>query len=242
RLRILIDGVTPVSSCPNHMNPPLSYLDPTQVESIRVWAGITPVSVGGDSIGGTIAVESAAPAFAAPGQELLTQGRVGTFYQTNGDGWRGHLSTTLASENLSLNYSGAFATANNYQAGGDFKTFRETGRPGHLLPLDEVGSTAYEVQNHLLSLAVKQENHVLEAKFGYQEIPNQGYPNQRMDMVDDTERRLQLRYLGKFGWGRLEAIGYHETVDHTMDFGADKQFIYGAAPGIVAPGMPMKTD
>ena len=242
RLRILIDGVTPVSSCPNHMNPPLSYLDPTQVESIRVWAGITPVSVGGDSIGGTIAVESAAPAFAAPGQELLTQGRVGTFYQSNGDGWRGHLSTTLASENLSLNYSGAFATANNYQAGGDFKTFRETGRPGHLLPLDEVGSTAYEVQNHLLSLAVKQENHVLEAKFGYQEIPNQGYPNQRMDMVDDTERRLQLRYLGKFGWGRLEAIGYHETVDHTMDFGADKQFIYGAAPGIVAPGMPMKTD
>lgn len=242
RIRVLLDGISPVASCPNHMNPPLSYLDPSQVESIRVWAGLTPVSVGGDSIGGTIAVESASPVFAAPGQETLTKGRFGTFYQSNGDGFRGQAATTLASENLSLNYSGAFATANNYDAGGDFKTLRETGRPGHLLPRDEVGSSAYEVQNHLLGVAVKQENHLFEAKLGYQEIPDQGYPNQRMDMVDDTERRFQLRYLGEFGWGSLETVGYHETVDHTMNFGADKQFVYGAAPGIVAPGMPMKTD
>ena len=58
RLRILVDGMSLISACPNHMNPPLSYLDPAQVESIKVWAGLTPVSVGGDAIGGTIAVES----------------------------------------------------------------------------------------------------------------------------------------------------------------------------------------
>jgi iron complex outermembrane receptor protein len=242
RLRILLDGMSPVSSCPNHMNPPLSYLDPAQVESIQVWAGVTPVSLGGDSIGGTIAVKSAAPVFAAPGQDTLLQGRVGSSYRSNGDGFRTDAGMTLATSNLSLSYSGAFSTANNYDAGGDFKTFRETGRPGRQLPLDEVGSTAYEVQNHLLGLAAQFDNHLLEAKFGYQEIPHQGYPNQRMDMVDDTERRLLLRYLGDFGWGSLEASAYRETVDHYMNFGEDRQFFYGALPGVVAPGMPMQTD
>ena len=242
RVRILLDGMSLTSSCPNHMNPPLSYLDPTQVESIQVWAGLTPVSVGGDSIGGTIAVKSAAPEFAAPGQDTLLKGRVGSSYRSNGDGFRTDAGTTLATSNLSLNYSGAFSTANNYDAGGDFKTFRETGRSGQLLPLDEVGSTAYEVQNHLLGLAAQFDNHLLEAKFGYQEIPHQGYPNQRMDMVDDTERRLSLRYLGDFGWGSLEASAYREAVDHYMNFGEDRQFFYGAPPGVVAPGMPMQTD
>ncbi|MGB5145917.1 MAG: TonB-dependent receptor, partial [Porticoccaceae bacterium] len=242
RLHILLDGMSSVSSCPNHMNPPLSYLDPAQVESIQVWAGVTPVSLGGDSIGGTIAVKSAAPVFAAPGQDTLLQGRVGSSYRSNGDGFRTDAGMTLATSNLSLSYSGAFSTANNYDAGGNFKDFRETGRPGRRLSRDEVGSTDYEVQNHLLGLAARFDNHLLEVKFGYQEIPHQGYPNQRMDMVDDTERRLLLRYLGDFGWGSLEATAYRETVDHYMDFGPDKQFVYGAAPGVVAPGMPMQTD
>lgn len=36
RLRILVDGMSLISACPNHMNPPLSYLDPSQIKSIKV--------------------------------------------------------------------------------------------------------------------------------------------------------------------------------------------------------------
>ncbi len=61
RIRIQVDGMDLMAACPNHMNSALSYIDPTRVESITVFAGITPVSVGGDSLGGTIAVKSAAP-------------------------------------------------------------------------------------------------------------------------------------------------------------------------------------
>ena len=43
-----------ISHCGNHMNPPLSYIDPSSVASVKVHAGITPVSIGGDSIAGTI--------------------------------------------------------------------------------------------------------------------------------------------------------------------------------------------
>ncbi|MDD3484113.1 TonB-dependent receptor plug domain-containing protein, partial [Azovibrio restrictus] len=43
RLRIKVDGMDLVASCPNHMNPPLSYVDPSEVERIQVYAGIAPV-------------------------------------------------------------------------------------------------------------------------------------------------------------------------------------------------------
>ncbi|HEY8334880.1 MAG TPA: TonB-dependent receptor plug domain-containing protein, partial [Tardiphaga sp.] len=82
RLRIKVDGMDLVSACPNHMNSPLSYLDPTAVARIAVYAGVTPVSVGGDSIGGTIVVESAPAQFAAPGQTRVT-GEAGAFYRSN---------------------------------------------------------------------------------------------------------------------------------------------------------------
>ena len=60
RLRLQIDGMDLYAACPNHMNTPLSYLDPGQVERVRVWAGIAPVSAGGDAIGGVVAAETPA--------------------------------------------------------------------------------------------------------------------------------------------------------------------------------------
>ncbi len=37
RLRVTVDGMDLIASCPNHMNPPLSYLDPTNVGSLKVY-------------------------------------------------------------------------------------------------------------------------------------------------------------------------------------------------------------
>jgi iron complex outermembrane receptor protein len=231
RLRVKIDGMDLIASCPNHMNPPLSYLDPSNVGTLKVYAGITPVSVGGDSIGGTIVADTRAPEFAQPGQGVLTKGEVGGFYRSNGDAFGGNLAATLATENFNLTYTGSSAQSDNYKAGGDFKRSTVTGVSGHTLALDEVGSTAYETRNHTVGFAMKGGNHLLEAKFGYQEVPYQLYPNQRMDMLDNEQKRFNLRYLGQFDWGSLEARAYTEQVDHMMDFGADKRFWYGAASG-----------
>jgi iron complex outermembrane recepter protein len=237
RLRIQVDGMDLIASCPNHMNPALSYIDPSQVGAIKVYAGITPVSAGGDSIGGSISVESRAPEFAAPGQAPISKGEVGTFYRSNNNARGLNLSATYATETFNISYSAATAKADNYTAGGDFKTSTTTGRAGHTLPLDEVGSSAYETRNQTLGLAFKNDNHLFEAKFGVQDMPYQLYPNQRMDLLKNDQTSVNLRYLGQFDWGALEARVYHETVEHTMDFGADKQFQYGTAPG-----MPMNTE
>ncbi len=206
RLRTKVDGMDLAASCPNHMNSPLSYIDPTAVASVQVLSGVTPVSVGGDSIGGTIVVDSAAPAFADPGERLM-EGEAGAFYRSNGDNWGGNLSGTFATENLSLNYTGAYAQSDNYKAGGDFKDYKFTGRLGHTLSLDEVGSTAYEATNQSVSAAWKDGGHLLDFTYSYQHIPYEAYPNQRMDMTDNRNDQFNLAYTGDQSWGTLKARG-----------------------------------
>lgn len=231
RIRIKVDGMDLIASCPNHMNPPLSYIDPTNIDNVKVYAGITPVSVGGDSIGGTIIADTKPPLFASSDAAPLLKGEIGAFYRSNNDARGGNLAASYATENISVNYAGAFSKANNYTAGSNFKNSRVTGRIGHTLGLDEVGSTAFETQNHTLGFAAKSGAHLFEAKLGYQNMPEQLYPNQRMDLLDNEQKRINLRYAGDFDWGKLDARAYHEKVEHFMDFGADKRFWYGGASG-----------
>ncbi len=231
RIRIKVDGMDLIASCPNHMNPPLSYIDPTNIDNVKVYAGITPVSVGGDSIGGTIIADTKTPLFASSDAAPLLKGEIGAFYRSNNDARGGNLAASYATENISVNYAGAFSKANNYTAGSNFKNGKATGRIGHTLGLDEVGSTAFETQNHTLGFAAKSGAHLFEAKLGFQNMPEQLYPNQRMDLLDNEQKRINLRYAGDFDWGKLDARAYHEKVEHFMDFGADKRFWYGGASG-----------
>jgi len=231
RLRVKVDGMDLIAACPNHMNPPLSYVDPANVGQLKVYAGITPVSVGGDSIGGTIVAERPDPEFAAAGEGSITKGEAGVFYRSNNDAFGGNLSATHATEAFSIRYNGSWSQADNYTAGDDFKDFTDTGRVGHSLDLDEVGSTAYETENHTLDLAFKTEQDLFEARFNYQDMPEQLYPNQRMDLLENEQKLANLSWTRSFDWGQMEARAYHETVDHFMDFGDDKRFWYGALSG-----------
>ncbi|MCW8884831.1 MAG: TonB-dependent receptor plug domain-containing protein [Motiliproteus sp.] len=226
RLRIKVDGMDLIASCPNHMNPPLSYVNPSNISEIKVFAGIAPVSQSGDSIGSSIVVETAEPEFAPEGQDSLVTGEVGTFYRSNNDAFGANASATYASDSFSIKYSGSWSKANNYSAADDFKTFTASGRTGHELALDEVGSTAYETQDHSLSFAAVTEAGLFEAGIGYQKMPEQLYPNQRMDLLDNEQIRLNFGHTGEFDWGMLETRVYHEKVDHYMNFGGDKQLIY----------------
>lgn len=252
RVRTQVDGMDLLSACGNHMNPPLSYIDPSQVGSVKVFAGITPVSVGGDSIGGTIQVNSPAPEFAQAGQGTLKKGEAGAFYRSNGNAKGGNVSATIASESLSMTYSGSTTESGNYRAGGAFKP----AGPAYANPIqapavavpwlagNEVGSSSYKSENQSLGFALRQDKHLFELKFGLQNIPYQGYPNQRMDMTSNKSEQFNLRYTGQYDWGALQARVYHEHTRHKMDFLGDKEFWYYNAGATVklAGGMPMDTE
>ncbi|MEW6646486.1 MAG: TonB-dependent receptor [Pseudomonadota bacterium] len=260
RLRIKVDGMDLISACGNHMNPPLSYIDPSNVSAATVFAGITPVSVGGDSIGGTILVDSPKPQFAQPGEERLFTGEVGFFYRSNGNAYGDNLKATAASETLSMTFTSSTTEAEDYKAGGDFKTQTYVNDVGdRTLASDEVGSSMYKSTNRSLSLAVRNENHLTELKLGMQDIPYQGWTNQRMDMTGNDSTQFNLSHIAELDWGTVNARAYHERTRHKMQFHDDKLYWYGvsapgsfadsgypcevgASPTGCAAGMPMDTE
>ncbi len=237
RVRVKVDGMDIVAACPNHMNSPLSYIDPTNVAGLKVFSGVTPVSVGGDSIGGSIQVSSAAPEFAKGGQGTLLKGGAGGFYRSNGNAWGGNLSALVAGESLSFSYNGSYAQSGNYKAAREFKPSGYAAMGQAWLDGDVVGSSKFKAWNHEIGLALRLENHLVELKLGLQDVPYEGFPNQRMDMTGNDSKHVNLRYTGQYSWGLFEARAWGERTNHSMNFGDDKQYWYSGT----IPGMPMDT-
>jgi len=232
RLRIKVDGMDLIAACANHMNPPLSYIDPTNVATATVFAGITPVSIGGDSIGSTILVDSARAEFSND-DDILSSGEMGLSYRSNGGVMSGNIEANIANRSFSISYKGSTTEGENYSAGDDFKAAGPAARGRDYLAADEVGSTMFKSTNHSLLMGYKFDDHLVELKLGKQDIPYQGWVNQRMDMTRNDSTQINLSYEGQFDWGALEGRVYSEETRHSMQFYDDKLFWYG--PNNIAP-------
>lgn len=235
RVNVEVDGAEPMAACPNHMNPALATIPPSKVGSVTVYRGITPVSAGGDSIGGAIEVEPAAPAFAESAAEMLATARGGAYFRSNANAVGYDMAGTLASENLHVSYQESNAQAENYTAAKPFKA----GGVGSLLPGGEylagnvVGSSNYDnLHSRSVRVAGRYADHRLALTASLQQVGFEGFPNQRMDMTANESQQLGLRYAGQYGWGDLRADLYGHNTRHAMDMGPDR-FFYGY-------GMPME--
>jgi len=231
RVKIDINGMTLTSACANHMNPPLSYIDRSNIGKITILSGVTPVSLGGDSIGGTISVQTPEPVFAEPGKDILLDGNVSSFYRSNGDAFGGSIAAGVATKNVRLDYTGSHTESMNYSDGNG----------------QVIGSTAYENQNHSAALSFKHDKHMVVIRGGQQHIPFQGFPNQRMDLTNNDSTFGNIMHKGTFDWGNLDSKFYYESTRHSMDIGEDKHNRYldgTASGGAFAPPndrMPMET-
>jgi iron complex outermembrane receptor protein len=235
RLRIQIDGADPVAACPNHMNSPLSYADPSRIESVTVYSGITPVSVGGDSIGGSIQVKSAPPRFATPTDPFFASAMLGSYYRSNGNVFGYTVGATIAGEWVNLTIGQSDSRSENFKAGGNFKPAAPGTEGGPVIPGDVVASSAYHgTIRRTLGLALRIPGHLLQVEAGQQTVGFEGFPNQRMDMTFNDNWQVSVRYTGSFDWGDLEARLSHQDTRHQMDMGPDR-YSYGT-------GMPMDTE
>lgn len=215
RIKIRIDGAETTSACGNHMNAPLSYIDPTQVSAVKVLAGVTPVSLGGDNIGGTVDLRSAQPTFATNSQERIVSGKASIQTRSIDNSLSAGISATTANDRLSLTYSGATTQAKSYKDGNGNKVL----------------DTLYRSDNQSFTVAAQGSGNRWALKAGEQTIPYQGFPNQAMDMVKNHGVFANLGYTGQFGWGALDAKVYWQDTRHAMGFFTQEK------PGT----MPMET-
>jgi iron complex outermembrane receptor protein len=208
RIRTLVNGVPVAAACPMHMNPPLSYIDPTNVGQIDVYPGVTPVRLGGDNLGGAILVESAPPSFASAEESFHREGSVSSFYRSNAASIGGAVSMTMASRDISFRYDGSGTRAGDYRAGDGTR----------------INASRFATSNQQLTAAMHRGNNLLEIEAAVQYMPYEGFPNADMDLVENVGEFANVRYRGGYAWGELRISGYYDRIRHQMNGNAPDRF------------------
>ncbi|ABM01436.1 TonB-dependent siderophore receptor [Shewanella amazonensis] len=217
RIKILVDGADVSAACANQMNPPLSYVSASQIRSVSVVAGVSPVSLGGDNIAGVIKVSSLVPRFGQSDSVQWEQGSLSAGWRSISHSQTYSASASASSKDLSFEYRGAFEDAESY-------------RDGHG---NRVTDTLFRAQNHSWLAAWQDEGQTLALKLTHQYIPFEGFANQYMDMTDNKGYGAQLNYDRKLASeGEFSAQLNWHLVQHKMGFFSDEK-----------PGkMPMETE
>jgi iron complex outermembrane receptor protein len=201
RIRTLVNGVPIGAACPMHMNPPLSYIDPANTSRIEVLPGATPVSLGGDSIGGTILVESTPPKFAATNGAVERDGSVSSFYRSNGAAIGGAAAASMATSNVSFAYAGSGVRAQDYRDG--------TG--------EKINASRFETSNQQITAAYRSGQDLYEFQAALQYMPYEGFPNADMDLTQNVGAFINARYKGSFDWGDMKIGAYYDHIRHQMN-------------------------
>lgn len=199
RVRVRVDGMAITPACPNHMDPPLHYMGPEALDALEVIVGATPVSLGGDSIAGSVEAKSRAPVFAAEaGWKPVVRVEFGA--SSGNDGLQAGAELGATSDVLNLRYLGGYQDAGNYESARG-----------------EVADTGYTSERHALAAAYRHGSGLWEFEAGTHHARDVGTPTLPMDMVQDDADRVRLAFKGDTPIGRLEAGVYRHEIDHVMD-------------------------
>ena len=199
RVRIDVEGMSITPACPNHMDPPLHYSAPTELESLAVLPGITPVSLGGDSIAGTIVVKGLEPAFFPTGQ-VGVRGEVGAGYSGMNEAASGDARAEAGNDRLVATLSASMAEADNIR-----------------FPGGTVQDTGYRTRRGAARLDARTGEGRTTVELGATRTADAGTPALPMDLVKDDADRARIAYAGTLGVYRIESGMYWHDIDHLMD-------------------------
>lgn len=199
RVRVLVDGMDIAPACPNHMDPPLHYISAQEVETMQVMAGVTPVSQGGDSIGGSVIANAASPYF---GQDSTASfaGRVYGGYSGSNDGYDAGLRASIASDRMSFGVNG------ERLHGGDYESAR-----GRVL------ASGYDTWRHRAQIALRGDAGAAKVTLARHHSWDVGTPALGMDMTRDDATTYALDLVGNLSFGTLTTKLYRHDIDHVMD-------------------------
>jgi hypothetical protein len=181
------------------MDPPLHYSGLEALGALDVIVGATPVSLGGDSIVGSVEARSRPLDFATDAS-WRPSARVEAGYASGNNAQQFAVEAGAANDVLSLRYLGGYQDAGNYDSAEG-----------------EVATTGYTNRRNTLGAAYKHGSGVWELEAGTHRADDVGTPTLPMDMVRDDADRARLGFRGDTPLGALEAQVYRHEIDHLMD-------------------------
>lgn len=197
RISSRINGAVISPGGPNWMDPPLSYAPAAQLDTLEIYRGIAPVSVGQETIGGVVNAATWSGSFADQGSEL--HGRVRTGARSVNDSTLLSGAFVLSDMNQRLKLSGLSEQADDASFGG-----------GDIVP------TEYRRDRFDIGYGFRQGPHTVQFDFGRNETGDTGTPALPMDItyIDSDLYGLGYEFAGQ-RWqvdGRL----YYSEIDHGM--------------------------
>jgi len=202
RVNVQVDGLNVAPAGPNWMDPPLSHQAPAQLESINVIRGISPVSAGAESIGGTITTKKSYLPFTSD-DKIESHGNISTAYDNNNSAYTvgGQLGVSFKHDRLQL--QGNFDKGQAMKAGNGLD----------IVPAQYQKTTFGADYGHLLG------HGELNLGYGHEKVDNSGSPALPMDIIYVKGNTYSLGYQSNddfIGTKWLANMHYMDT-DHLMN-------------------------
>lgn len=200
RVNVLIDGLNVAPAGPNWMDPPLSYIPSPLLQDLTVIRGVSPVSAGSETIGGTIIANSRAGEFGDSGKFDL-HGRVGLGGQTVNDGYNGDTLLWMSNDRHMFQVSGAYLKGDDTDAGDDVT----------IVP------SQYKRENLGAGYGFRQGDMELGLAYQYDKTEDTGTPALPMDIIYVKGDNYRGDYADRFGSMNVKFRIHYIDTDHLMD-------------------------
>jgi len=217
RVNVLVGGTHIKPTCANSMDPPLSHIPPSLLDSIELKRGIAPVSSGLETIGGSISANPLSNEFGIS-DEFESTGKLSGAYKSVSQG--NQLSAFLGTANDTHRANLSLSA----EQGDDYE-----------YPDGEVSPTEYERGTYGLGYGYQRGDYELDFSSHYNDTGETGTPALPMDIIysQALSTRIGLKVSGDKNRD-LEAYFSAQDGEHQMD-----NFTLRAAPMMMGMGMGM---
>lgn len=201
RINISIDGANMKEVGPNSMDPPLSHIPAPLTGQLTVHRGISPVSSGIESFGGSMHAESKKGRFSED-DSIITSGTASMGYGSVDDGHFGALLGSVANQNHKLYLSGS----------------KEQGRDYRIKDNEKQTNTRYDREAFTAGYGYQREGHEFGINYSNNNTGHTGTPALPMDIVYVKGGLYDANYSWDLGDGyKLKTNVFYQKMRHLMN-------------------------
>ncbi|MFY0625898.1 MAG: TonB-dependent receptor plug domain-containing protein [Reichenbachiella sp.] len=199
QITVTLDGMRMFGACTDKMDPISSYVEPNNLESIRIEQG-SGGSTHGSSVGGAVNFNLKKPQF-----NNDWSGEVNTRYESVSNGTANSVSLNFGKQNIAVRINAGYRNYQDYTDGNG----------------DNVFPSGYEKLNFSLASSYQlKNNNLLNLDLLIDDAFNVGYPGLPMDVAFAKARIAALSYVlwkPASSIDQLELKVYANSIDHLMD-------------------------
>jgi len=220
RINTQLDGLNVAPAGPNWMDPPLSHIAPSQLESITVIRGISPVSAGAESIGGTIQAKSAKLPYSSD-DKITPHTTLNSAYDSNNRAYNlgGQVGISSLDDRFQLN--------GNFDSGEQMKA----GNGLNIVP------TQYKRNNFGADYGHLFDSGELSLGYGHERVDHAGSPALPMDIISVKGDTISAGFKSNRESGGTQWLAdlHYINTDHEMN-----NYTMRTTPTMLgAPGTPL---